>query len=237
MKAITILLLLCGSAWAWDGPALWYASATGGATGTLPGGGGIMGTGGQHDYGIKCTDCHVQRKDEPALAFAMTFSPALAGATYTPGQRYTVTAQLSGAQLGVPCTMQYSSNVDNFAASFEDDTGNQAGALTPDDGQSAPNCTLPSPPPAGTTALDGDCKVIFSNGTKDIDRWTFTWTAPTTGTVHVFWGAVDGDCDMMSMNDAAVTGSMTLTPATMRTVVAVPWPVEIVAEVLRWMVT
>jgi hypothetical protein len=31
--------------------------------------------------------------------------------------------------------------------------------------------------------------------------------------VHVYWGAVDGDCDMMSVNDAAVTSGTTLTPA------------------------
>ena len=204
MKTILILLALASPAWAWDGPSMWYSSATGGATGTLPGGGGIMGTGGQHDYGIKCTDCHVDRKDEPNLAFSMTFSPALAGTTYTPGQRYTITAQLTGAQLGVPCDPQYMNNVDNFAASFEDDTGAQAGVLTPDDGQSAPNCTLASPAPPGTTALDGDCKVIYANGTPSNDRWTFTWTAPATaGTVHIFWGAVDGNCDMMSMGDAA----------------------------------
>lgn len=231
MKTIVILALLARAAWAWDGPGMWYSSAVGGSTGTLPGGGGILGTGGQHDDGIKCTDCHVDRKDEPNLAFAMTFSPALAGSAYTPGQRYTITAQLTGAQLGNPCATSGGNNTDNFAASFEDDSGAQAGALAPDDGQTAPNCALASPPPAGTTALDGDCKVIFANGTKNLDRWTFTWTAPPAGTVHVFWGAVDGDCDMMSMGDAAVTGSMTLAAAAMRDVP--PWPVRVVAEVVR----
>jgi hypothetical protein len=85
--------------------------------------------------------------------------------------------------------------------------------LTPDDGQSPTSCTLPSPPPAGTTALDGDCQVIFSSGGRDRDTWTFAWTAPATGDVHIYYGAVDGNCDMMSMGDAAVTGSRTLTPA------------------------
>ena len=54
--------------------------------------------------------------------------------------------------------------------------------------------------------------MIFSQGRENTDTWTFSWTAPASGAVHVYWGAVDGNCDMMSMKDAAVTGSMTLAP-------------------------
>lgn len=43
-----------------------------------------------------------------------------------------------------------------------------------------------------------------------ISAWTFYWTAPASGTVRMFYGGVDGDCDMMSMGDAVVVGSMTL---------------------------
>jgi hypothetical protein len=210
MKRIVVAILVgtASPALAWDGPGMWYRAADD----ANPGGGGILGTGGAHDHGIKCTDCHVDRKPEPGLAFALTFAPALANTTYAAGTRYTVTAKLTGAQLARPCTFPNGKNNDGFAASFEDDAGASAGTLAADDGQSAPSCTLPSPPPPGTTALDGDCKVVFANGAPDTSTWTFFWTAPSSGAVHVYWGAVDGDCDMMSMNDAAVTGSMTLAP-------------------------
>ena len=210
MRTLIIAILVCTAspALAWDGPGMWYRAADD----ANPGGGGILGTGGAHDHGIKCTDCHTDRKMEPNLAFAMTFSPALVANTYAPGTRYTITARLTGAQLPSPsCGVANGKNNDGFAASFEDDNGISVGTLAADDGQSAPNCTLSSPPPAsGTTALDGDCKVIFSLGKENVTTWTFSWTAPTTGKVHVSWGAIDGDCDMMSMNDAAVTGTQTI---------------------------
>ena len=65
---LTIVMLAAGPAFAWDGPAMWYRAADD----ANPGGGGILGTGGGHDHGIKCTDCYVERKSEPNLAFAMT---------------------------------------------------------------------------------------------------------------------------------------------------------------------
>ena len=34
---------------------------------------------------------------------------------------------------------------------------------------------------------------------------------PASGTVRIFYGAVDGNCDMMSMHDAVVVGTRTLT--------------------------
>lgn len=224
--------ILCGAApaSAWDGPGLWY----GRADDANPGGGGILGTGGRHDHGIKCTDCHVDRVQEPNLGFAMTFQPALNGQVYAPGQRYTVTARLTGAQLGVGCNAADATmhNRDGFAASFEDASGAAAGALASDSGQTSASCVLPSPPPPGTTALDGDCQVIFATSAENVDAWTFTWTAPTAGPVRVFWGAVDGNCDMMSMKDAAVSGSMTLAspPLARADGRGAPWPLPLVAS-------
>jgi len=213
MKALVIALICAAAvpARAWDGPGMWYRAADD----ANPGGGGILGTGGSHDHGIKCSDCHVDRVAEPGLAFSMTFSPALVNGAYAANQRYAVTAKLAGAALGVGCNAQDSTmhNTDNFAAAFESDDGSEAGMLAADDGQSGPSCALPSPPPAGTTALDGDCRVVFAQGKFDTDTWAFTWTAPASGVVHVSWGAVDGNCDMMSMNDAVVTGTMTLAAA------------------------
>ena len=228
MKTLLIAIIVCAAspALAWDGPGMWY----GAADGASPGGGGILGTGGGHDHGIKCTDCHVERKNEPNLAFDLAFSPALANNTYAPGTRYTITAKLTGALLPTPsCTVNGGKNNDGFAASFEDDDGVNVGMLAADDGQSAPSCTLSSPPPAnGTTALDGDCKVIFSLGKANTTTWTFSWTAPASGKVHIYWGAVDGDCDMMSMNDAAVTGSRTLdAPSQVAPRTAPPWPMAV----------
>ena len=209
MKIMLVALIVCiaSPAFAWDGPGMWYRAADDAG----PGGGGILGTGGTHDRGIKCTDCHVDRKMEPNLGFAMAFSPMLVNNTYVAGTRYMITAQLTGAALATPaCATPNGKNVDGFAASFEDDTGASAGSLAGDDGQSAPSCTLASPPPAGTTGLDGDCKVIFALSPPNTTTWRFYWTAPASGAVHIYWGAVDGNCDMMSMNDAAITGSRTL---------------------------
>ncbi len=211
MKALVIAIgiSLSTPAFAWDGAGMWYRAADD----DNPGGGGILGTGGGHDHGIKCTDCHVNRKTEPALGFTLAFAPPIT-TTYVPGQRYQVTAQLSGAQLGSPCNMQYTQNVDNFAASFEDDTGAPAGALASDSGPTSSNCaTQPQTTDPGTTTLDGDCAVIFARGAPNTDTWTFTWTAPASGDVRIFYGAVDGDCDMMSMGDAVVVSSRTLAPA------------------------
>lgn len=234
MKALIVAIVVgtVSSAHAWEGPTMWYAAADG----ANPGGGGILGTGGGHDHGIKCTDCHVERANEPNLAFDLQFSPALTNNTYTPGRRYTITAKLTGAQLPSPsCPINNGQNFDGFAASFEDDNGANVGMLAADDGQSAPNCALSSPPPSnGSTALDGDCKVIFSLGKPNMTTWTFAWTAPPGGTVHVYWGAVDGDCDMMSMGDGVVTGSRTLDASTL---FALPdpssWPLILLVEMYR----
>src|SRR5258705_4084720 len=119
MKCLVVAILVCiaSPALAWDGPGMWYRAADD----ANPGGGGILGTGGAHDHGIKCTDCHVDRAPEPNLSFAMTFAPALVNNTYAAGTRYTITARLTGAQLARPCTVQFGKNIDGFAASFEDD--------------------------------------------------------------------------------------------------------------------
>lgn len=205
MRAWLILIALCRTAFAWDGPGMWYRPADA----DDPGGGGILGTGGAHDHGIKCTDCHVERSTE-AVTFTLGFAPALPMAsgetTFVPGQVYTVTARLAGAALTTAgCT-----DMDGFAASFEDDAGAAAGALASDSGQTSTSCaTLNADTDPGTTALNGDCKVIFARK-KANDQWTFTWRAPTAGAVHIHWGSVDGNCDMMSMKDAAVSGSTTL---------------------------
>ncbi len=208
---VAALMWTATPAFAWDGPDAWYR----GAEADNPGSGGIMGTGGAHDHGITCRECHTERKDEPSLALQFAFTPALSSSsgmsTYIPGQRYRVAVNLANAALGPPCG-EYLTHTDGFGAAFEDANGAAVGILETDSGEIASSCpsTAPISTTAGTTGLYGDCKVIFAKGKENISAWTFYWTAPATGTVRMFYGGVDGDCDMMSKGDAVVVGSMTL---------------------------
>jgi hypothetical protein len=234
--ALGIALGLAGSvtpAFAWDGPELWYGSASG----DTPGGGGILGTGGQHDHYIKCSHCHVERK-MTNLAFALEFTPALPVAggdqSYEPGRRYTVTARMTNESLGTPCSDPNGKNVDNFAAAFENDEGRPAGVLETDSGAIATTCpaTAPTAASAGTTAIAKDCAVVFSKGKDNLRTWTFAWTAPASGPVVVSWGAVDGDCLMMSMDDAVVEGKQMLSaPAMARVQSGTTWSVAMAGVV------
>lgn len=197
---------------AWDGPGLWYKPIDG----PDPGGGGILGTGGAHDHGITCGDCHVERDPTEVIDLQFDFEPDLVPAgpdsVYAPNQRYRVDVRMIGALLGTSCTEAVMKNVDQFAAGFETDSGAAAGMLESDSGQSTASCpaTFPVPAPSGSTGLANDCEVVFSLGDEDTTQWTFYWTAPASGTVKLFYGGVDGDCDMMSMRDAAVAGSRVL---------------------------
>lgn len=211
VRSIALVVLATSPALAWDGPDAWYRAADA----DNPGGGGILGTGGAHDYGITCRECHTDRADEPALALQFGFTPALPTSggmsTYVPGQRYRVAVNLANATLGPPCG-QYLTHTDGFGATFEDANGASVGVLETDAGDIATACpsTAPMPNTTGTTGLYGDCKVIFSKGKPDLAAWTFYWTAPASGTVRLYYGGVDGDCDMMSMGDGVVVGTMTL---------------------------
>ncbi len=54
------------------------------------------------------------------------------------------------------------------------------------------------------------------------------WTAPATGAINISWGAVDGDCKMMSMDDAVVEGKTILdAPPMARAPVHGPWPLAL----------
>lgn len=207
IAAFTATVLAASPAYAWDGAELWYARADG----AMPGGGGILGTGGAHDHGITCGDCHVDRPQE-VIGLDFVFDPPMGAAgpdyLYAPGQRYRVEARLTGANLGTACDP---ADHDGFAAAFETDAGAPAGRLESDLGQSAANCpaTFDFPPDTGTTGLYGDCAVVFGNR-REVTTWTFYWTAPASGAVKLSYGGVDGDCDMMSMGDAVVAGSRVL---------------------------
>jgi hypothetical protein len=198
------------SAWAWDGLTLWNQNAAS----ATPGGGGILGTGSTHDYGITCAHCHIQAEGKIDVAF--TFTPPLPTVggqdTYEPGQKYQVDVKLVGEHLGLGTCPPGGYN-NNVVATFEDAFGNVAGALASDSGQSSASCPPTAPTKvSGTTATFGDCRAVFSAANAGTTDWTFTWTAPPkmSGPVILFYGAVDGNCDMMSMNDDVRVGAKKL---------------------------
>ena len=210
MRVFVLTILLCGTAHAWDGGKLWWDDPTG----ANPGGGGIFGTGGARDYTITCKHCHVEEDEGGTVAFSLSFTPALGpGGSYTPGQTYAVTARLTGEFLGLSgCELD---NHNGFAATFEDAQGRTVGVLRSDSGQVQTSCPTDWPfamdADANTTGLYRDCEVIFGVG-NDRTQWSFQWTAPASGTgaVTVFYGATDGDCDMMSMGDSSIAGTQLL---------------------------
>ncbi len=218
---------------AWDGPASWYDPANGGnappgdMNAIMPGGGGILGTGGARDYNITCANCHLNDKGQQGqIDGALAWNPPLPTVNgqraYQPGQRYTVTFQLLGEHLGKSgCGPYVTGNINNFAAAFEDASGRPAGVLSSDSGQTATAC--PSRAPSvngGTTMLYGDCHAVFSMGgdKADVGRtsWTFTWQAPQAGggPITISWGVVDGDCMMDSLDDDVKVGTTKLVEAT-----------------------
>jgi hypothetical protein len=203
------------AAWAWDGPGLWYDAAEG----AQPGGGGILGTGSARDHGITCAHCHT--KGAALIDLKLTFTPPLPTVggqpTYAPGQSYQISAKLVGEHLGLSGCGQYLTHVNNFAAAFEDGSGNPTGVLASDSGQSSASCPSALPKPInGTTVLYGDCHAVTSSGAENLATWSFAWTAPASGagTVSVHYGTVDGNCDMMSMNDDVKVGTLVLGEAT-----------------------
>lgn len=224
------LLLLPGAAYGWDGPELWYASATAAS----PGGGGIVGTGGKRDHGITCLDCHRERV-ETNLDVSFAFTPPLQASgpsfTYALGQRYRIDVRMLNESLGPPCD-PYMAHHNNFAADFELASGAAAGTLESDSGQSQTSCPPDfTDPSSGTTALYGDCRVVFPRRGENMTAWTFYWTAPATAAeVRLFYGAVDGDCMMSSLGDAVVVGTRTLVPPSM----AQAAPRGLLATITRW---
>ncbi len=202
-------------AFAWDGDVLWYAPAHGKKAtpyNVMPGGGGILGTGGATDYTITCAHCHIKGADNYG-SISVAFNPAF-GSTYTPGKKYDVTISLRGEHLGLSGCGQYTNgNVNEFAATFEDQSGKIAGALQATYGSTA-SCPTTPPPTGftGSTFMYGDCHAVIASAVKDRTSWTFSWTAPPAGAgqVTLYYGAVDGDCMMDSLKDDVKVGSFVM---------------------------
>jgi len=206
LVALFFALSFARQASAWDGVSYWYEAASGsGSPGAQPGpgAGGILGTGGAQDYNITCANCHIKGAGKIGLSLAFDGSPA--PSMYTPGHTYSVVATMTGEHLGLSGCMGSppAANNNNFAFTAEDASGNRAGSFRADLGDTG-SCPASFPPPSfgGGTYVYGDCHAVLSVG-ADRTTWSFSWTAPPSGTggVTLFYAAVDGDCMMNSLND------------------------------------
>lgn len=205
-------LLAASPALAWDSSNLWYDPAEGAKASpynVMPGGGGILATGGAGDYAITCANCHIKGADGYG-SIGLTITPPVP-TTYKPGTKYDFTVSMTGEHRGLSgCSQYVLGNVNQFAITFEDASGKQVGSFTTDYGTSA---SCPQTPPdskfTGSTYIYKDCRAVISTPAPDRTSWTFSWTAPASGTgsVGVFWGAVDGDCMMDSKMDDVVVGN------------------------------
>ena len=213
MRALTLALVLglAGSANAWDGFKM-YEDPT---TGPTSGGGGIWGTGAKRDNAITCAHCHVKAR---AKVYAqIDFLPLLnqvgPNSLYRPSQRYQVTVTLKNESLGrtyATCG-PYMTSMNGFAATFETTNGVRVGRLESDSGQDSNACQATvADIQMGSTVTYGKCGVISNTNKEDQTQWTFWWTAPakTAGTVTMFWGVVDGNCDMKSTGDDVKMGTV-----------------------------
>jgi len=179
------------------------------------GAGGIYGTGSQHDWGIKCSHCHIGSPGMIDLEFVIFPDWANVGGdpAYVPGERYTITMNMIGEHLGDPTDNRNGVNV-----VIEDAVGDRAGHYYTDSGVDSVNClpAYPDPdPPRVTTYTYYDCHAVLAAGTPSaiLTSWTFDWEAPAAGTgdVTIFWGAVDGDKnDLSSLDDDVKEGVIQL---------------------------
>src|SRR5258708_2935574 len=133
---VVALTLVASRARAWDGPEYWFESADGPA----PGAGGIVATGGASDHNITCANCHIKGTAAQQIDLRFTSNPPMQAGGYRPGKTYQVNVDMVGEHLGLSGCSQYTSNTNNFAASFEDASGKPVGALTGDSGWTSSRC-------------------------------------------------------------------------------------------------
>jgi len=202
--AFTLTLGWGAASYAFPFAKSWHESSSGEAGVNRAGAGGIYGTGGKQDYGIKCSHCHVDGAGTIDMNVVVTRegsgSPTgwenvggLDG--YSPGTRYTITVELANEHL----IDNADPDLNGMAATFETQAGALAGTLYSDSGQNSASCpgSLPfTDPPAGkTTMLYGDCHAaLFVQRPRDT-AWTFDWVAPSAGAgeLTLYVVVVDGD--------------------------------------------
>ncbi len=189
----------------------WHTPAWGPAATVRGEAGGIYGTGGQSDYGIRCSSCHTdlavpmwcptppaQGRIDVDLTVTPAFGTRGAAQTYRAGQRYTITVRMTGEHRSPGPTQ----NLNGMAATFEDAGGAVVGRFVTDSGADSAACTPGLPPGidghggVGTTFVYGDCHAVLSvgDGGRGRDTWTFDWVAPSgAGDLTFYVAAVDGD--------------------------------------------
>jgi hypothetical protein len=208
--ATVISLLFAGTAGvghAFPTPAYWHMPASGDAGVNRAGAGGLYGTGGAQDLGIRCSHCHID--GEGLIDFQIQATPAfddIGGEHgYVPGRRYTITIRMTGEHLRPGATMN---NMNGMALAIEDASGRRAGRFIADAGQDSNSCPPMNPiagmPPAGrTTTLYGDCHAVLPLNHMGLTAWTFDWIAPAAGSgdLSMFVAVVDGDTGAESSLD------------------------------------
>ncbi len=208
---IAVLSVMIGAATAAAFPRnnSWHTAAWGNADSIRAEAGGIYGTGGQSDFGVRCSHCHTSDRlgscTDPVsgiIDFDLSVAPAFGSSggdfTYTPGRRYQLTIHLTGEHRG----LSTGHNLNGMAATIEDASGTVVGRFITDSGADSASCTTNLPPGVdavdgpGTTFVYGDCHAVLSiSSDREEDTWTFDWVAPSgvTGDLTLFVGVVDGD--------------------------------------------
>lgn len=197
----------------------WHLASSG-ETNTTPknrcGAGGIYGLGSPADFGIKCSDCHIDA--QAAFQVQIDESPDFmtSGNTklYQPGQTYDIQISI----INEVHAMDENSNLtlNGFTASFEAADGAAMGVLVADLGRSD-SCPANAPTAVqnvhNRTMVYGDCHAVLSEPEVGDSSWTFQWIAPQSGSgdVTMWYGVVDGDHhDKSSLDDDTVQGNLLL---------------------------
>jgi hypothetical protein len=192
---VLAVLLIAGSAAAFPKMFWWHSDSDNNPD---AGGGGIYATGAQQDFGIKCSNCHIDGEGRIDARFDLSpnFQEVGGELAYAPGQRYQVTVSMLGEHLGLDTP---NDNGNGMNVVMEDASGRRAGEYVTDSGVDSMSCPTMAPPDAdaslATTYVYGDCHGVLAVGLHDRTVWTFDWIAPSAGTgeVTLFYGMVDGD--------------------------------------------
>lgn len=197
-----------------------------------PGAGGLYGTGGRQDHGVRCSFCHIADPTnvQGRIGVQITATPAFqtigGQRAYHPGQLYQVSVSLLNEHNILPTNLTAvppePGDMNGFGFTIENAAGHLAGFFADDNGHSGANCPQanpypPGPPPplgtgvlvpAGKTSLVyGDCHGVVHLANYHLNQWNFTWQAPAAGAgdLSIFVSVIDGnDRGTSSLGDDVV---------------------------------